>query len=513
MSQESYSVVTNRRNSIEDSLDNNDPSVDDDRHSTSTLTTTLYSYQQDHTDMMDTITDNLESQMNNTILDVETGTAVSPHISSITGIIEQIFTSGVLLYLTAKDLCRLSAVSRYFNIATNKTYIWKRLLKIDFMTYNDGDNRDDNSSYHSIITMASTYPTPAKLLYVRRYKEAKRLIDIRRHDHRTWMKTIKTTRLKNIISRILDLTQFRLLIPLPSLCLFLSMLLFALRLDHKISIPVWSCGVPLFVFFGYVVICFLVTLFLFSKRYNSSSLFQQHFYQLRSPFIMLFNDDFSGYKRIIGLFLSILVLLIVQLALICAKLDASYGNPSSDNLMKKMSWNIVFIPFWLLFGVYALIPAMKILSDLNGFVAGLLLFWMPLFILIVSLGSKLTNDPDNHIRMSLILLPFWLIEGSVMFSSIAYLSVAIKRFRLGATESFNETIGVIVTSWTILSPFVVFQTLLCVKDDDYRKVSHSDVVTPMLIVLGTVFVVCVISVISLKTPFEVTTTIVLVFID
>jgi len=64
---------------MEDSLDNNDQSIDDDRHSTSTLTTTLHSYQQDHTDIMDTITDNLESQMNNTILDVEIETNISPH--------------------------------------------------------------------------------------------------------------------------------------------------------------------------------------------------------------------------------------------------------------------------------------------------------------------------------------------------------------------------------------------------------------------------------------------------
>ena len=121
----------------------------------------------------------------------------------------------------------------------------------------------------------------------------------------------------------------------------------------------------------------------------------------------------------------------------------------------------------------------------------------------MALSSKLSIDKDNDIRISLIMMPFWLIESSIVTSSLAYLFVAIQRYRLGATENFNETIGIIVLSWIVVSPFILFQTLLSVKDDNFHKVSHSDVVTPMLLVLGIVFIICVILVISLKTPFEV----------
>jgi hypothetical protein len=496
---ESYVLINiNDQANLEYSLDNNDPSVDDETHtqlSYSTLTTTLYSYQDPHQD-----NDN-DHNMNNTILDVELGQMSPIPAASIRAITEKVFSSGVLLYLTSKDLCRLAEVSRYFHLSCNKSYLWKKLLKKDFISYHETENRDDTSSYHSMITTATTYPAPAKLLYIRRYREVRRSFDMKKSDHIQWMKIIRTNRVKNMISSILDLIQFRILVPLPSICLFISMLLYALRLDDRISISVWACGLPLLIMSAYIILCFCITWFLFIKRFESSSIFQQHFYQMRGPFSTIFNDEYSRYKKVIALSAVALGLLLIQLILIIIKLDALYDD--NTLLLRAVSWNIIFIPLWLLFAIYAAIPMMGLFTEYNAYSIGFMFVWVPFLIFLVSLASKLTRDPENHIRISLILMPFWLMEGTAMVSSLIYLATFFKHRRLGAVEYFNEIVGVVLSIWTVLSPFVVFQILLSIKDDNSKAISHVDVVTPMLVVLGVLAVGSILIVSVLKTPFEV----------
>ena len=52
-------------------------------------------------------------------------------------------------------------------------------------------------------------------------------------------------------------------------------------------------------------------------------------------------------------------------------------------------------------------------------------------------------------------------------------------------DNFCEYFGVFMSTWLLLGPFVIFQALLCARDDGQAAtVSASGALTPMLILLG-----------------------------
>jgi hypothetical protein len=61
------------------------------------------------------------------------------------------------------------------------------------------------------------------------------------------------------IQSFLDITQFKILIPLPILALFLSIILTCLYLDG-LNVNIWVCAAPLLFYFVYLFLFCLITL-------------------------------------------------------------------------------------------------------------------------------------------------------------------------------------------------------------------------------------------------------------
>jgi hypothetical protein len=80
-----------------------------------------------------------------------------------------------------------------------------------------------------------------------------------------------------------------------------------------------------------------------------------------------------------------------------------------------------------------------------AFIISLVLGWVPLFILCVCLVVKLNGidhkNDDGNIRLALIFMPFWLIEGIIMMGSLVFLAVGINQYRRGFILRIDEHIG------------------------------------------------------------------------
>ena len=79
---------------------------------------------------------------------------------------------------------------------------------------------------------------------------------------------------------------------------------------------------------------------------------------------------------------------------------------------------------WLLFILYLISPAIGAFSAGPGPFFGLLtLVWVPMVILFVCLTVKLTGIEDHtkegRMRLALIMMPFWFMEGLFMLGSLA----------------------------------------------------------------------------------------------
>jgi hypothetical protein len=94
-----------------------------------------------------------------------------------------------------------------------------------------------------------------------------------------------------MIERILDITQIRLLVPLPFISGFLFIILLTLKFDGM-DISMWEVSIPLFVFFGYWFISAVVTGYVYQGDNDQRSVF--HGLWMNSKYCMFNVFIFSG---------------------------------------------------------------------------------------------------------------------------------------------------------------------------------------------------------------------------
>jgi hypothetical protein len=148
-------------------------------------------------------------------------------------------------------------------------------------------------------------------------------------------------------------------------------------------------------------------------------------------------------------------------------------------------------------------------GDGGAYLAGLVLLWLPLLILFICLTVKL-NGQDNHfytaksgsMRLALIFIPFWIIEASVMVGSLLFLIYGIIRLWDGYLARLDEHIGLFVTAWLTMAPFLILQALLSARDDGHTSISNASSVSSILIVFGWFCLMTVVFAIKYRTPFE-----------
>jgi hypothetical protein len=244
------------------------------------------------------------------------------------------------------------------------------------------------------------------------------------------------------IQRCLDMTQLRLLIPLPLTAAFLSILLLALYFDGY-NVSIWGCAAPLLFFVLYLLVAIVVVRFIYKKRYSASAVFNNLWDDLRSPIKTMFDEVLDESSRLSVISIIVILVCASQLVLIAVKL--SPPEVISKQVTSHFHWGEVFAPMWLLFLLYCISPLIGCIQEPGIFLIGLGILWVPFFILFVCLTVKL-NGQEHHsklgkMRMALIFMPFWIIEGFVLLSTLLTFIVAVHRRRRGLLERLDEAIG------------------------------------------------------------------------
>lgn len=148
----------------------------------------------------------------------------------------------------------------------------------------------------------------------------------------------------------------------------------------------------------------------------------------------------------------VVVMCLLQIIFVAVKL--SPATPSSGPI-KKLDWGVVFLPIWILFTIS---PFLGCLRKPVTIFLGFFCLWFPLLIVIICLTVKL-NGEDNHnkyagLRMAFVFLPFWIIEGFFMLTSLIFLLLGIYRRCSGLSNALqdNSSGGEELHIWLIYHP-------------------------------------------------------------
>jgi len=122
-----------------------------------------------------------------------------------------------------------------------------------------------------------------------------------------------------------------------------------------------------------------------------------------------------------------LVVVMIQLVLVTIKLTGMDESASSTarHLSMRMSWAITFVPMWFLFAC-TLVTSCRRGSGGHLSALFIALIWIPFLILFVCLAVKLDREENgeggrrnkHRIRLALILMPFWFLEGLMLVASV-----------------------------------------------------------------------------------------------
>ena len=125
----------------------------------------------------------------------------------------------------------------------------------------------------------------------------------------------------------------------------------------------------------------------------------------------------------VNLFALIVILSLIQAVLIILRLSPSISN---------FSWGIVFIPIWIYFFLFCLLPLPSTFEvDPSVFMLCTICFWIPLLIFFILLAIKLDCYQNaNNIKYVYILIPFWIIEGIILLMSIFFIIGSIYRLSI-----------------------------------------------------------------------------------
>lgn len=351
------------------------------------------------------------------------------YLASLGGATEQIFTTRVLVCLDHKDLCSLSQCSRALLKAAFSTQLWSALLRKDFGS--DEENISVQTFPQNFTPMsASTLNTGAKALYKQKFRDFQQKVQLKLNARIDYEATWSLNRRLNIVERCLDCTQVRLMIPLPFAALFSFCLLLTLYFDGA-NISVWACFAPLFYLFFYLMLCMIIARVVYKRQYSAGVL-NGVWSNLRGP-VRNFFSDVLGDNAWLAYFTTFIIFLAAAAVILVAVKLASLesGTSLASSSFATISWGLVFLPIWCLFCAFCVSPVIGFFKDLALFFISLALLWVPFFILAVCLAVKLDGEQYHkktaNIKMSLIFMPFWIMEGAVMLGTLSFLAIGIYR--------------------------------------------------------------------------------------
>lgn len=320
---------------------------------------------------------------------------------------------------------------------------------------------------------------------------------------------------------------------------FVTIVLFTEKLDG-LDIPYWSCAVPLTIALLYCMGCLWMAHYVHSLRFDTRSLWYGLYSHMTGPVNFVYAKVLHHSLKGIAGFCLATMLILLQMALVVVKLSSNVSSHLQDGLV----WALVFLPLWILFATSCMLPLLFRDIDIGAFVTSIVLLWIPLFIILVGVTVKL--DHVDSVRMAYFFIPLFIYEGLLMFGTLLFLIFAIYRYvslahsdshllvslkiiyvlnamlllimkiwwyrwRKGFYPVPTEPLAMFSTVWTTLSPFVVFQVLICVRDDRMMD-GHSthavsptatQTIVPILIVLGWATLATSYIALVYRTPFQV----------
>ena len=158
---------------------------------------------------------------------------------------------------------------------------------------------------------------------------------------------------------------------------------------------------------------------------------------VQGPLKTLYFDTLGCRNNLLVGVIIAIVMCLLQIIFVAVKLSP---ETSTSGPIKKLNWGIVFLPIWILFTIS---PFLGCLRKPVTIFLGFFCLWVPLLSVIICLTVKL-NGEDNHdkyakLRMAFVFLPFWIIEGFFMMSSLIFLLLGIYRRCLGLSNSLQDS--------------------------------------------------------------------------
>jgi len=470
------------------------------------------------------------------IMIIPTLTTFSQHLG---GAADDIFKMNILLYLNSKDLCILSATSRYFQSVCQSPTLWTSLYRKDFIQddiYDGNQNLNgspnifnfhltslipshsstpslrNTNRYQPVITAPSEPERIPKSVYLHRMCEVnERINNFEKDRQRIDLEAAHASRVETV-ENLLDIIHVRILPVFCCLSIFLSVLLVCQQIDGQMKIPLWSCFAPFVIFIFYLSFCICNVRQVHGHQYNSHSILKGlwlNFDSILKPIIHDVNNQTQQPYFVIYFILLLLLLSTLQIAMIVLKISTY----QPINILERVNWAIILLPLWLFLALFCSVPCFQRYAGFHmrsqGYLMCMFIFWIPVTIFFVCLSVKLQTN-DHRLQIALILMPFWIIEGIALLCSLIFLIFGIIRLRRGFLDRIDEHIAITAIVWGVLTPLIIIQALLSVRDDNYSKApSHAakhptatETFSPLLVVFALLTVFAGIYSFTTKTPFQ-----------
>eukprot|EP00602_Paraphysomonas_sp_CaronLab_P000355 CAMPEP_0185033646 /NCGR_PEP_ID=MMETSP1103-20130426/22777_1 /TAXON_ID=36769 /ORGANISM="Paraphysomonas bandaiensis, Strain Caron Lab Isolate" /LENGTH=426 /DNA_ID=CAMNT_0027569991 /DNA_START=25 /DNA_END=1302 /DNA_ORIENTATION=- len=359
----------------------------------------------------------------------------------------------ILEYLTAAEICNLSNVSRSLYVISQAPVIWKSLLLMDF-SFEDSEVATIRDTPNTVPERLCSSPidtelaVASKAFYARQLRVVQSRINRAKEAKLRLLQECAVDRRIRVAECCLDSLMVRSFVPLPAGCIFVTLLMVALRADG-LDVSIWFCLLPVLFLLTYHLFTVGITCLLHRYRHTSTASLAL-WTHLSSPAQYFYTHIASESVRAAQGACLVSVLLLLQMVVIGLKVASS----TPTLLHESFSWGLVFTPLWMIFSLYLLLPVLGIANGNPGaYVAGLVFFWVPFFVLFVTLAVKLDGEESGQrsgrLRLALILIPFWIIEGIAMLGTLIGFLTGLQRYYRGFLDRENllERGGVCAVFW------------------------------------------------------------------
>jgi hypothetical protein len=351
----------------------------------------------------------------------------------IDGVLEDVLVGNLLIYLNAEDVTQFSMVSKAFLRICSSNHLWNAMYRRDFFVDEFPDQQSETASQisirptlHSAVTFQTAAPTLfTKLLYVRRHREYFERIEAAKEDHaQTDMEAVRSARAL-LIENILDFSQARFIAPLVVGCIFLTIVLVAQKIDG-LDIEYWMCFIPILVALLYIIVSCRVLQLVYINRHSEQSMFYNMWSNFRGPLVFIFDEIIVESSKVVQYFMFLVVLAVLQVMLVATKLSSA----TPDSIRSNLAWAVVFIPIWLLCVLHFVLPFLYSVNP-GAYISCTTVLFMPACIFMACLAAKLQAQEDHggsgKIRLAVVLLPFWLVEGVALMSCLMLIAISLMR--------------------------------------------------------------------------------------